>query len=268
MHAYLKDKVVTKILTDPSCSEYRNEIISLILGLDKNYIKNNLTLVDIRIGSNSQTKDNVSDVIYETEEGVYNIEINYNKYSGYDVKNITYICHLILRQNTIGSKYNKIKPITQININNFDVFNKDEFVYVSKLLEMTYHKLRSDLIQIYDINLNYLIERNYEDLQERLEKLLYIFVCGSMKKVEEVCKGDEVMEKVEQKLKIYDQEFDRLLFYNPDELYNAAVYVKGKEDTQKEVALRLQEQGLCQDRIAEALGLTVQEYKRLMEISK
>ena len=186
------------------------------------------------------------------------------------------ICHLILRQNTIGSKYSKIKPITQININNFDVFNKDEFVYVSKLLEMTYHKLRSDLIQIYDINLNYLIERNYEDLQERLEKLLYIFVCGRMKKVEEICRGDEVMEKVEQKLKIYDQEFDRLLFYNPDELYNAAAYAKGIEDgmkkgqenISKEVALKLQEQGLCQDRIAEALGLTVQEYKNLMGISK
>ena len=267
MHTYLKDEVITKLLTDPKCRSYLKDILINILGIDRKEFDDNLTLLDIRIGSNRNIKNNISDVVYENKDGIYNIEINYNKSNSADIKNMTYICQLILRQNTKGNKYSKIKPITQINIHNYDYFNKEDFVYVSKLIEEKYHLIRSEMIKVIDINLEYLQGKEYKDLEKRLERLMYIFVCGDMKKVEEVCKGDEVMEKVSERLKIFEEEFDALLFYDKEEYVKACSYDQGVEqgiELEKiRITKNLLKKNVDEELISEITGLSMDNIEKI-----
>lgn len=262
MCTYLKDEVVTKIFTDPECEKFRNEFLSILLGIEKDYLKTNLTLVDIRLSQNKNLKNSISDILYETNDEIYNIEINYNKYKEVYIKNLTYMCHLILKQNLKGQTYSKLKPVTQININNYDLFKKGKFVYVSKLQETKYHLLRNNMIKVIDINLNYLKNKNFENLHERLEMMLYIFVCGDMKKVKKICKGDEAMEKVSERLQIFEEEFDNLLFYDRKELLERAAYndafEKGEKATQNAIVKKLLEYGMNAMEIKNITGIDIE----------
>ncbi|MBQ6841313.1 MAG: PD-(D/E)XK nuclease family transposase [Bacilli bacterium] len=224
---YLKDQFATKIFTE--CREFVKEFLSVLLAIDKKELESNLILEDIRVGESAEIKKSITDALYSTDDGIYNIEINYNRYKGLEIKNVTYICHLILRQAVKGQDYKKLKPITQININSYDYFNKKEFVYISKLLETKHHLVRSNLIQIIDINLNYLLDKEFNKLHERLEKLMYIFVCGNMDKVREISKGDSVMEEVRARMETFAEEFDSLLFYDREALLKEADMAEARE---------------------------------------
>ena len=140
MYTYLKDQAATKVFTE--CRSYVIEILSLLLGLDKKELNDNIELIDIRIGDNKEVKNSITDVLYKSPDTYYNIEINYNKYRGLEIKNMTYLCRLILRQNSKGKLYTKLKPVTQINLNGYDSFGKNELVYISRLYESKYHLLK------------------------------------------------------------------------------------------------------------------------------
>ena len=169
----------------------------------------------------------------------------------------------------------KIKPITQIIINNYDYFNKNDFVYVSKLIEEKYQLIRSEIIKVIDINLEYLQGKEYKDLEKRLERLMYIFVCGDMKKVEEVCKGDEVMEKVSERLKIFEEEFDALLFYDKEEYVKACSYdqgiefglkqgkIEGIQQRNIEITTNLLKKNIDKKQISEITGLSMDEIEKI-----
>ena len=111
----------------------------------------------------------------------YNVEINYSHNPITDFKNMCYICELFLRQ--LKSKtpkvYSKIKKVLQININGYDRFSQGKFIYTSHISEDALHQIRNDCLKIVDINLDYLAEMNYNNLEkyesDSLERLLYVF---------------------------------------------------------------------------------------------
>ena len=61
------------------------------------------------------------DANYENNTSVINIEVNYNNTKLGRTRNIKYVCHLILKQIGRYEKLMNIKPVYQININNFDM---------------------------------------------------------------------------------------------------------------------------------------------------
>ncbi len=131
---FLRDIIITKLLKAEECREYLASIIAAVLKIEKNYVMENLRLLDTEVSQNIHNKDQEVDVIAENNEMIINIEINTVNTRQSRIKNNTYIAQLILRQTAPGKIYN-IKPIVQINVDCFDVYMKNEFIYHSVMME-------------------------------------------------------------------------------------------------------------------------------------
>ncbi len=240
-------------------------------------MKNDFVLTEIRIGLTKDTKDQEGDVIAFNNENYFNIEINYNMSKEVEYKNICYVCNLILRQIKPGysNRYKDILPVIQINLNNYDQFGKESFIYVSKLMEETYKIVRNDSIKIVDINLDLLSEMSYtkvvEEKKDSLEYLLYAFVCEDEESRKKLYKGDEIMAKVNEKLSTLDTSIDEYLYYDKEALVHEASreqgysegVKQGVEQEKKEIIKNMSNNGLTSDRIHELTNIPlniVQKY--------
>lgn len=88
------------------------------------------------------------------------------------------------------------------------------------MMEENSHKKRNDLLEIVDINLEYLSDISYNEIKKLDEKdlrwLLYIFVCKDKDLREQLYQEKRVMGIVSKKLEEVTQYLDELLFYDPD----------------------------------------------------
>ncbi len=170
---FLRDDVASKLFSDDSLRDYVILVISGATDIDVKTLEDTLHLDTPRINELGDKKQIYADVVYKTDEAILNNEINFN-YSAYAMnKNLRYVCHLLLSQVNQGMKdiYNKV---IQINIDNFDFFGENRFLYKSYLIEASLVKKRSDLLEIIDINI---INMDY------LRKLSY----NKIKQMDEVC---------------------------------------------------------------------------------
>jgi len=228
------------------------------------------------INSNINIVDSKADVLYEMDSIIINIEINKNSsYKRLNNKNESYVWQLGLRQLTTSEDYTSLKPIVQINIDNFDRFNMDDFIYHSKLLEEKYYIEENDNINIYHINLDYLRNRSYDDIQEnKLARSLYLFVCDDDKKLDELYKGDAIMKEVLRNTNILVSEFDKLLYYDQDELERLDQEdwkregleegrKEGRQQERIEIAKSLLSSNMPIEEISKHTGLSIEELEKL-----
>jgi hypothetical protein len=159
---YLKDEVANIILTSDECLGYVEKIVSSALDVDLDLIKNHLILKSPRINTNVNLKYSTVDSIYEYDDNVVNIEVNMSDAKNSIVKNMRYVCHLVLDQIPPSMKDEaNIKPVIQINIDCFDYFHEGDFIYKSYLTEQKYHKIHNEKILIININMDYLSDKSY-----------------------------------------------------------------------------------------------------------
>ena len=155
-YGFINDRAAKLLLTDINLRDYVCLIISKLLKLNYEYVKNNLELVHNGVNENQNIKGRDTDALFENDYSVINFEFNTEYKSAYIIKNNMYVFHLYLRQLKPGEKERKIKPIYQINVNNFDIYQKGEFIYKTQLCETTYHCIRDNNLVIYDINMDFL----------------------------------------------------------------------------------------------------------------
>ncbi len=108
---YLKDEYAKKLLKEEDCKEYVASIIASVLDLPKDYVVNNLKLLNDEINVNKNVKDQKVDAVFNLDKHIVNIEINYNNNIELQTKNTSYIAQLYLKQIKPGERYPKIKPI-------------------------------------------------------------------------------------------------------------------------------------------------------------
>lgn len=269
-HKYLKDTVANIIFSDESCRDYLVSIVSKALNLDKKLVNSNLRLISPRVNSNVNLKYNYVDNIFENNFSIINLEVNYQKTTATNMKNIGYVCHMILKQTKPGQKRN-LKPIYQINLNNYDVLGKNEFIYQSYLMNNKYHKKRDDFIQITDINIDFLAKIDYNKLikeeEDSLEKLLYIFVCDDKEKLDKLYSNDKMMENVRNTLTFITDEETGMLYYNHDEYEDAVKYElgekAGKEKAKIEIVKSMLKENIPLKTIIKITNLTQEEIESL-----
>ncbi len=160
---YLRDEVANIILTDEDCLEYVEAIIGSVLNIPQNNFE--LKLITPRINTNTEDlKYSYADAIYESDQFIVNLEVNTSNSTTSQNKNIRYLCHLILKQ--VGKNAeDKFKKVNQININTYDIFKKNKFIYESKFMETSLHLLRDDDFTIFDINLDILSKISYNKIK-------------------------------------------------------------------------------------------------------
>ena len=117
------DPVFKEIFTSGDCRNFVCTLISLITGLDLNYLKKNLKVVNPNLKKDrAKEKTKPTDVILSIKGNLINIEMNNKYYDGLFQKNDMYQHTILSRSMKSGDSYKKIKNMIQINIDNFSKF--------------------------------------------------------------------------------------------------------------------------------------------------
>ncbi len=267
----LKDKVVKKLLNseNPTCREYLVRLISASTGIDVRELRNNIELVTPNINSNSNYVNNVSDVMVRDDKNYYNIEINYNNVPIAIVKNNVYMYSSILRQIHKSDDYKNVKAVIQINIDNYDLFKRGEFVYDSMMIEKKHHIIRDNMLRVIDINLDFLSQIDYNEVKKgnkyNLEKLLYFFVCKDKKLLDGIYNGNGLMRDISKIFNIDIDSLDEQLYYDYDEYMKEVSYEQGEIDSRKQIIKNMLGKHYPKKEIMELTNLTEETLNGIIE---
>ncbi|MBQ8892673.1 MAG: Rpn family recombination-promoting nuclease/putative transposase [Bacilli bacterium] len=215
---FLKENISRKLFKNEIIGKkLASRVISEVIGLDYNDVYNNIKLSSEDISFSAKTLSSNADVIYASDSIIIDIEVNSYNSPRKKRQLESYIFQLHLGQLKNHKDYVNMKKIFQINIDNYDLLGKNEFIYEIGLMDKKYHEVVSDIIQITHINLDYLRNLDYTSIKEnKLMKNLYIFICGKLKLNNLIEDGDEFMkDSVKEVQEILNmKEFD---FYLTDE---------------------------------------------------
>lgn len=271
----LKDKVVKKLLNseNPTCREYLVRLISASTGIDVRELRNNIELVTPNINSNSNYVNNVSDVKVKDDKNYYNIEINYNNVPIAIIKNNVYMYSSILRQVHKSDDYKNVKAVIQINIDNYDLFKRGEFVYDSMMIEKKHHIIRDNMLRVIDINLDFLSQIDYNEVKKgykyNLEKLLYFFVCKDKELLEGIYDGNGLMRDISKIFNIDIDSLDEQLYYDYDEYMKEVSYEQGEIDgilkNQKEIIKNMLENNFDKETMLKITKLDKETLNEIIE---
>ena len=291
-YVLMKDKIVKKLFTNQNVGKiYSAAIIANVLGLDEQEVYENLEFAHPNIGTNISYVDSEADAIFLHGKTIINIEFNNDFGEKTDIKNETYIVHLYLNQLHTSKDYLNLKNIIQINIDNYDYFDRNQFLYHSAMMETSLHLLDKQHIEIYHINLQFLREMDYNKLIEdklRLEELVYILICSDKEKLKYLYEKDELMKQVSEEARQIAEDMKEWAFYNPEEIkrqdmeikiqratekaYKEAYekasqeyYAKGSSETLIQTAKNLLELGLDDATILKATNLSKEELETLKQ---
>lgn len=243
-YGFINDRAAKLLITDINFRDYVCLIISKLLKLNYEYVKNNLELVHNGVNENQNIKGRDTDALFENDYSVINFEFNTEYKSTYIVKNNMYVFHLYGGQLKPGEKERKIKPIYQINVNNFDIYQKGEFIYKTQLCETTYHCIHDNNLVIYDINMDFLKKLSYNEIDgmpsDSLEKLFLVFYNREDFNYEQFYDGNPIMERVIKRLEEMWENFDDMLYYDVEKLRKAADDEAMKETIEKQVAEKVE----------------------------
>ena len=188
-------------------------------------IYNNLEYIHPQIKFNKIVIGSTTDIPMKTDKVLIDIEVNRSGGSKRIVQNESYLFQLYLSELKSYKDYATLKPVIQINLDNYDYLKKHEFIYCSMLMDTVYHEVTSQNIKIFHINLNFL--RKYDDAKEisedRLKTILYFLASSNNIIISKLYKGDKLMEEVKKQVEKFtnnidwaDEYFDSDAFFRMD----------------------------------------------------
>ena len=270
----INDEVVKKIFSSGSeaSQEYLLKIVSLATEIPYEKLKKGFRLIHPNAGVNANTVDSELDIAFESDEYFVSFEINLGKSKTVDVKNGSYTIVLYLRQLTSSKEYKNLKPVYQVNLDDFDYFGKDRFLYFSELKERESNDPRHLDLYVIDINLDYLRNLGYNNIRNanELEKLLYLFVCSDEEQLDELYEGDKMMGSIRKEANQLVNDLDLMLYYDKEDLQRQIGEERfedgeqaGKLQNQKEVAKKMLKKRYDISDISEMTELSIEEIEAL-----
>lgn len=262
---YLNDKVIKKILSKET-KEMRMFVARIISGVTDIPVEelDHLEMLHPEVGVDSSLINSTLDVVYKEDNLYFSIKVNYGKSKTWKKKNLSYMYQLSLRDLKNYKKYQSSSQIIQIDINSFDSVGKGDFLYKVGLCYEKYQELYSDAFTIYEINLEYYKKLGYNDIEDMkkdsLLKNLAFLVVEDEAFLNELYKGDKVMEELQRECKDVMDRLDELLYYDEEKLQQVI-----EEEMREEGLKQGLEQGLQQGL---ERGLEQGEKKKQLEITK
>ena len=228
-----RDSIVKKIFTSTEDGlKYLSKIVCKVLDISEEDVTFTLLHPDISVNENSVNSE--VDIALESNEMLVNVEVNSVRSRKNERKNNMYICHLVLRQTRNAEDYSKkFKKVYQINLNTYSVANDDRFIVRSKLLDDKTYEEVHPFFEIYDINLAKILDMDYTIIMkddESLEKLLYLLISDDERLIKKVYDGDDFMTKIIREVKNSSDDFDNLLRYNRDVIFDGNEKEEAFED--------------------------------------
>ena len=267
---FIRDKFAKAIFANPVNSDY---VIKYILALEQ---KDNIEILSYEvlypeINTFKNLKDRVTDAygVLNTSEGLVllNTEFNCNYTNESFLKNLVYICHMLLKYADVSSGKVYTKCI-QININNFDVYGEGKFVYKEEIFPK-YRDKENVMLTRYNINVALLRKMSYDDIRklnrDGLEYLSLICITNNKK----AFIGDKIMLRIVKELDAMQKNYDELIYYDPKKFHEAEMKEIAIEKSNLAIAKKLIEKGSTKDFVIEITDITEKQYEDLVnEIQK
>ena len=267
---FIRDKFAKAIFANPVNSDY---VIKYILALEQ---KDNIEILSYEvlypeINTFKNLKDRVTDAygVLNTSEGLVllNTEFNCNYTNESFLKNLVYICHMLLKYADVSSGKVYTKCI-QININNFDVYGEGKFVYKEEIFPK-YRDKENVMLTRYNINVALLRKMSYDDIRklnrDGLEYLSLICITNNKK----AFIGDKIMLRIVKELDAVQKNYDELIYYDPKKFHEAEMKEIAIEKSNLAIAKKLIEKGSTKDFVIEITDITENQYEDLVnEIQK
>ena len=267
---FIRDKFAKAIFANPVNSDY---VIKYILALEQ---KDNIEILSYEvlypeINTFKNLKDRVTDAygVLNTSEGLVllNTEFNCNYTNESFLKNLVYICHMLLKYADVSSGKVYTKCI-QININNFDVYGEGKFVYKEEIFPK-YRDKENVMLTRYNINVALLRKMSYDDIRklnrDGLEYLSLICITNNKK----AFIGDKIMLRIVKEFDAMQKNYDELIYYDPKKFHEAEMKEIAIEKSNLAIAKKLIEKGSTKDFVIEITDITENQYEDLVnEIQK
>ena len=188
--------------------EYLADILSNILDIDKNYILDNLVFKNTEQGIlGVQEKRKVTDLIVDINKLTINLEMNAS-YSRASVrKNNAYLSRNMAGAIESGKDYDNLDIVAvQINFDKVWKF-EDELITIFEMRNKSTYRKRSSYIEsndpvIYHVNLSkaYKMYYNKDRKLNTFIKELALMIANNKEDLNNIAKGDKVMEGVANKI--------------------------------------------------------------------
>ena len=267
---FIRDKFAKAIFANPVNSDY---VIKYILALEQ---KENIEILSYEvlypeINTFKNLKDRVTDAygVLNTSEGLVllNTEFNCNYTNESFLKNLVYICHMLLKYADVSSGKVYTKCI-QININNFDVYGEGKFVYKEEIFPK-YRDKENVMLTRYNINVALLRKMSYDDIRklnrDGLEYLSLICITNNKK----AFIGDKIMLRIVKELDAMQKNYDELIYYDPKKFHEAEMKELAIEQNNLAIAKELIKNGASKELILKSIDIYEEDYNKLVsEIQK
>ena len=198
-------------------------------------IDNSIHLLDNNVNDNINIKNRESDLLYESDNYLVNIEGNCQTSISVNLKNLSYLCALLLRQIKPGET-DKIKKILQININNESPFKTKKFINITRLIDSITNEIRNGEFFIVDFNLENSYNMTYNEIAslpgDDPRKIFYVFTSENNDKYYELYKNSKLGQLMLRRMEYMIENFDAIFYYDKEkfneQIAEEAGYKKGK----------------------------------------
>ena len=182
-------------------------------------IDDSIHLLDNNVNDNINIKNRESDLLYESDNYLINIEGNSQTSVSVNLKNLSYLCALLLRQ-VKPVDADKVKKVLQININNKSPFKTKNFINITELIDSITNEVRNELFFIVDFNLENSYNMTYNEIAslpgDDPRKIFYVFTSENNDKYYELYKNNKLGQLILRRMEYMVENFDAIFYYDRD----------------------------------------------------
>ena len=277
---FLRDLAFKKLfLETPEFFTFVYEYSLQLLGLP---FDDTVDLLDNNVNDNINIKNRESDLLYESNKYLINIEGNSQTSISVNLKKLSYLCALLLRQVKPGEE-DEIKTVIQININNHSPFKTKNFINITKLIDSITGEVRNGQIAIVDFNLDYYDDVTYNEIDSlpdaNPKKIFYLLTSKNNDKYYGLYKNSKLGQMLVRRMEMMIENFDAIFYYDKDKFNeqvakevgfeegkNEGIAIgldKGKTEEKKEIILRMLNAGVSDSDIIKYSSVTKSELNNI-----
>lgn len=195
------DKVFKNLANDVHTRRYFAKLISLVTGIDYDYLVHNMKLSSNNTQEGSVFEHfNEQDVIVTLDNMRINVEMSINNKDENIIKNQTTAFKLAGNSYKSGVGYKNTHIFYQICIENYDLYHNDLLVTEVNLVDVSSgnYEVVNNFYKEFHVNLNNLSDECYND--DERNKYFKLLTLNKQSDLKLLSKGDDIMEDAANKI--------------------------------------------------------------------
>ena len=245
-------------------------LISKITGMDKDYIYENIKIVNSEIPKRKYIeKGKITDLLVTIGNNVINLEMNSKLSNSTLIKNNAYHHEIAGRLFYIGEEYKYLRKSIQINFNRkYEISSfGNEIVQEFKMRSKDGKYVLDENYINYQINLEKIYKKYYnKDKLNRFEKILLILTLNKKEELEKVVEGDKELKQMKDKIEDFSSDLEMIGLYDEEKVRDIVKKIdveEAKKEEKIEIAKNMLKKNATIDFIVEVTGLSEKEIETL-----